>query len=130
MKINIICDCLHLDKHKRELAERPIYLSTDPHRGNVYLNLEGLAQDLGCDIDSLSRDFCEIASYIYVADKALPRGEFGHWGRSLSFLVPVRNPSKWNAVKRILTNTLSTLSGDNLHFQFVQRIHKDNRQDT
>lgn len=123
MKINIICDHqLRPEAARRfRLAETPIHLSADPRLGNVYLNPDAIARDLGRPLDSLSRDLCEIAAYVYLADKALSRGQYEKWTRNLSFLVPVRNPARWNAVKGLLMNTIGTLSGDNVQFTFVRK---------
>jgi 7-cyano-7-deazaguanine synthase in queuosine biosynthesis len=123
MKINIVCDHQLRSEFTRRirLQEAPVFLSTDPRFGNVYLDLGAIGRDLGHPLDSLSRDLCEIAAYVYLGDKALSRGQYEKWTRNLSFLVPVRNPERWNAVKGLLTNTIGTLSGDNVQFTFVRK---------
>jgi 7-cyano-7-deazaguanine synthase in queuosine biosynthesis len=123
MKINIIGDYQLRPEYRRRFKFRkPVtYLSADTRFGNVYLNPENISQDLGRPLDSLSLDLCEIAAYLFMADKSFKRGDYGKWTRNLSFLIPVRNPERWNSVKAILTNTLATLSGDNLEFHFVKR---------
>jgi 7-cyano-7-deazaguanine synthase in queuosine biosynthesis len=82
---------------------------------------ENISGDLGRPLDSLSLDLCEIAAYVFMADKSFKRGDYGKWTRDLSFLVPVRNPERWNSVKAILTKTVATLSGDNVEFHFVKK---------
>jgi 7-cyano-7-deazaguanine synthase in queuosine biosynthesis len=131
MKINIVCDHqLRSELTRRfRLQETPVFLSTDPRFGNVYLDLGAIGRDLGHPLDSLSRDLCEIAAYVYLGDKALSRGQYEKWTRNLSFLVPVRNPKRWNAVKGLLMNTIGTLSGDNVQFNFVRKAEKESSRD-
>jgi 7-cyano-7-deazaguanine synthase in queuosine biosynthesis len=56
-----------------------------------------------------------------MGDKAVSRGGYEKWTRNLSYLIPVRNPELWNSVSEILTNTIATLSGDNVQFKFVPK---------
>ena len=121
--INIICDYQLRAEHRRRFKFRKpaTYLSADPRFGNVYVNPENISRDLGTQLDSLSLDLCEIAAYVFMADKSFKRGDYGKWTRTFSFLVPVRNPERWNSVKTILTNTVATLSGDNIEFHFVKK---------
>lgn len=123
MKINIVCNFLCLPKYRKrfEIDEKAIYLSPDSAHGNIFFDPAALAQTLGRELDPISLDFCEIAAYVYLADKAIPRGEFDHWPRNLSFLVPVREPAKWDAVKGLLRNTIALLSGDSVQFHFVEK---------
>jgi 7-cyano-7-deazaguanine synthase in queuosine biosynthesis len=123
MKINVVCDFLRLDEYKGrfQIAEKAVYLSPDPQLGNVHFDPRAVERDLGRKLDSLSLDLCEIAAFVYLADKSVARGEFDRWARTLSFLVPVRNPAKWNSVKGVLRNTVATLTGDNVQFSFVKR---------
>jgi hypothetical protein len=123
MKINIICDFLLRPEYRKkfDFDERAVYLSSDSKHGNVHLDFDALARDLKCQPDPVTLDFCEIAAYVYLADKAIPRGEFDNWARDLSFLIPVRNPAKWNLVKQPLRNVVATLTGDNVQFHFVKR---------
>ncbi len=123
MKINIVCDFPNLESlpHNLEIADNAVYLSADPTRGNLSFEPEILSRDLGASLDAISLDLCEIASYIYLADKGIRRGEFDRWARQLSFLIPVRKPAKWNSVKRHLVNTIATLTGDGLRFHFTKR---------
>jgi 7-cyano-7-deazaguanine synthase in queuosine biosynthesis len=124
MKINIICDYQRRAEWSRSLTfQRPVlHLSAEPRFGNVYVNPQNISQDLGRPLDSLSLDLCEVAAYVFMADKSFPRGDYGKWTRNLSFLIPVRDPDRWNSVKAILTNTVATLSGDNVEFHFVPKV--------
>ncbi len=122
MKINIICDYQKRAEYRRfKLQEPLLYLSSDARFGNAYFNPDNVSQILGQQLDSVSLDLCEIATYVYLADKALSRGQYDNWTRNLSFLVPVRNPKRWDSAKSALTNAVSMLSGDNIEFHFVQK---------
>lgn len=126
MAIDIICDYEIRPEWRVPERKRPLLLlSTDSARGNVYLEPAKLEKSLGVALDPLSLDLCEIAAYVYLADKAVARGRYEKWVRDLSFLIPVRMPSRWNAARKLLTNTVGTLSGDNVRFRFVK---KDNRK--
>ena len=129
MKINIVCDYQLRPKYIRHFKfQKPVlHLSADPRFGNVYVNPQKISEALGRPLDSLSLDLCEIAAYVFTSDKSLPRGDYGKWTRNLSFLVPVRNPERWNSVKAILTNTVATLSGDNVEFHFVPKLAEKGR---
>jgi 7-cyano-7-deazaguanine synthase in queuosine biosynthesis len=120
---NLICDYELHAAYRRLIKpkETTIYLSADAAFGNVYLKPEAIAQALGTQLDPVSLDLCEIAAYVYMGDKAVSRGKYEKWTRNLSWIVPVREPERWNSVKDILTNTISTLSGDNVRFTFVPR---------
>lgn len=124
MNVNVVCDYQLRSEYRRRFKFRKpaIHLSADPCFGNVYVNPENISADLGQPLDSLSLDLCEIAAYVFMADKSFKRGDYGKWTRNLSFLVPMRNPERWNSVKAILTNTVATLSGDNIEFHFVKKI--------
>lgn len=118
----IICDH-RLRPEWRRLATRSscVWLSTDPRQGNVYLDPAKLGEGLGGTLDPLVLDLCEVAAYVYLADKAVSRPRYENWVRDFSFHVPVRVPSRWNAVRSLLVNTVGTLSGDNVQFHFVQK---------
>lgn len=130
--VNIICDYRMRPQYRTRLraGDQNVYLSADPQFGNVYVNAQDIARDLGQPLDSVSLDLCEVAAYIFMADKSFKRGDYGKWTRNFSFLVPVRNPEHWNSVKAILTNTVATLSGDNIEFHFVKKIEAKNRKRT
>lgn len=122
MPINIICD--HQPRPQWRglgLVDRPLFLSVNPKKGNIYLEPVKLEASLEARLDPLSLDLCEIAAFVYMADKLVPRGRHEKWVRDLSFLIPVRSPARWNEVRTLLTHTVSTLSGDNVQFRFVKK---------
>lgn len=120
---NLVCDFQLRPEHRRLIKpkETTVYLSADEAFGNVYLKPEAITQALGSPLDPVSLDLCEIAAYVYLGDKAVSRGKYEQWTRNLSWIVPVRDPERWNSVKEILTNTIATLSGDNVRFTFVPK---------
>jgi len=121
MKINVVCDLQDRNEYKKrfQISEKAVHLSADAKLGNVSLDIAGIERELGCKLDSISLDLCEIASYVYLADKSIARGGFDNWARDLAFLIPVRNPAKWNAVKQLLRNAIATLTGDRVQLNFV-----------
>jgi 7-cyano-7-deazaguanine synthase in queuosine biosynthesis len=71
-------------------------------------------------------DLLDIASYVYAADQATPRGKkdvdtFGRqWRRKLDFIIPVRDAEFWGdaEIAGLLQNTLGFLSDDYYSFRF------------
>jgi 7-cyano-7-deazaguanine synthase in queuosine biosynthesis len=121
MRINVVCGLQDGNEYKKrfQISEKAVYLSADAKLGNVSLDIAGIERNLGCKLDPISLDLCEIAAYVYLADKSIPRGGFDNWARDLAFLIPVRNPAKWNAAKQLLRNVIATLTGDRIQLNFV-----------
>src|SRR2546423_1773454 len=125
MYINLICDYQLRPEYQRLVGrkEKVVYLSVDDSFGNLLFNARSFSRDMGKPLDSVSLDLCEIAAYVYLGDKAVARGSYEKWTRNLSYIVPVRTLELWNSVKEILTNTLATLSGDNIRLHFVPKAN-------
>lgn len=95
---------------------------------NVSLRIKDIDSQLLKNIPSPFHDLIEIATYIYCADQAITRGgdgvdNFGEdWRRRMFFRIAVRNPDLWNSspLKDHLIETLSFLSEDEYHFDFVK----------
>jgi hypothetical protein len=93
---------------------------------NVRLEIEDISRRLIANISDVHADLLEIASYIYAADSAIPRGgktdaQLGaRWRRKLRFVIPVRQPKLWSSdpVLAALVETISFLSDDNYAFEF------------
>ena len=93
---------------------------------NVRLAIEDISRRLLANISDVHADLLEIASYIYAADSAIPRGgktdaQLGAWWRrNLRFVIPVRQPKLWssNPVLTALVETISFLSDDDYGFEF------------
>jgi len=96
----------------------------------VHLKSDDLSRPVTADIPSVFADLIEIATYVYVADQAVTRGGDGvenvgaDWRRRLLFTVPVRNVKFWRnpEVMEALVETLSFLSEDEYHFEFVELL--------
>ena len=87
---------------------------------NVRLEIGDISRRLLANISDIHADLLEIASYIYAADSAIPRGgntdaQLGaRWRRKLRFVIPVRQPNLWSSdpVLSALVETISFLSDD------------------
>lgn len=97
----------------------------------VHLKSDDLSRPVSANIPTVFADLIEIATYVYVADQAVTRGGDGvenvgaDWRRRLLFTIPVRNPKFWRKpeVMTALVETLSFLSEDEYHFDFVDLTH-------
>jgi hypothetical protein len=95
---------------------------------NVNIRFENVAKVFRQDLSDRLVDFLEIASYVFTADTATPRGKkwadddsTEPWGRDLAFLVAVREPDLWNdpRIKSALEEVLGFLSDDRYAFSFT-----------
>ena len=93
---------------------------------NVRLKIADISRPLLANIPNVLIDLLEVASYVYAADSAIPRGgrtdaQMGaHWRRKLRFVIPVRLPELWSSepVRSALVETLSFLSDDEYELEF------------
>jgi hypothetical protein len=109
------------------VADRaPLRLSLwEPDR-NVRLCIADIRRGMLGDIPTAFRDLIEVATYVYAADQAVPRGsgtdqDLGAaWRRRLFFRIPVRCLDLWSdpAVRTLLVESLSFLTEDEYDFQF------------
>jgi hypothetical protein len=108
--------------------KKPLALRLWGTAENVSLRISDIRSQLLKDIPSSFHDLVEIATYVYCADQAITRGgdgvdNFGeNWRRRMFFRIAVRNPDLWNSspLKDQLIETLSFLSEDEYHFDFVK----------
>ena len=113
--------------HERGGAAR-LDLNLHGSSANVRLEIEDISRRLLENISDVHADLLEIASYIYAADSAIPRGgktdaRLGaRWRRKLRFVIPVREFKLWSsdAVLAALVETISFLSDDDYEFEFCQ----------
>jgi hypothetical protein len=92
----------------------------------VRVSFDELVRPLFGEVPDPFRDLLDVAVYVYIADRAAPRGDptdrgFGKdWRRRLSFCIPVRQPDRWNdsALRLLLVGALSFLSEDEYDFRF------------
>ena len=80
----------------------PLCLRMWRPRRNVNLVIEDVRRRMYHDVPPQFLDLIDIATFVYCADQAIPRGStsevaFGeNWRRKLFFRIPVRSPDLWN----------------------------------
>ena len=110
----------------RKSGVTSLSLSLHGRSPNVRLQIADISRRLLANIPDTLVDLLEVASYIYAADSAVPRGgtadaKMGaRWRRKFRFVIPVRLPDLWSsdAVSSALVETLSFLSEDDYEFEF------------
>jgi 7-cyano-7-deazaguanine synthase in queuosine biosynthesis len=98
-----------------------------PHK-NADLRIQDIHQRFITNISDVFIDLLEIASYVYCADQAIPRGgktdpQMGaNWRRRLNFHIPVRRYDIWSSpeILECLSMTLGFLSDDFYTFTFTK----------
>jgi hypothetical protein len=99
---------------------------------NVYIRFENLTKVFCHDLSPRLLDFLEIASYVFSADCATPRGKkwtddqsTEPWSRNFAFVIPVREPAFWGTekIQNLLEEVLGFLSNDKYSFTFVPLEH-------
>ena len=97
-------------------------------RPNVNIRFENVARIFRKDLSPRLIDFLEIASYVYSADCATPRGKkwadedsTEPWTRDFSFLIAVRDLEFWARpeIQCLIEEALNFLSNDKYSFNFV-----------
>jgi len=95
---------------------------------NVHIRFENVAKVFRQNLSPRLIDFLEIASYVYSADCASPRGKkwtdddsTEPWSRDFSFVIPVREPEFWAGaeIQCLIEKILNFLSNDKYSFNFV-----------
>src|SRR5271170_4236265 len=103
---------------------------------NVHIRFENVAKVFRQNLSPRLIDFVEIASYVYSADCATPRGEkwiddnsTEPWTRDLSFVIPVRDLEFWaqEDIQSLIEKILNFLSNDRYSFSFVP-LERDRSQ--
>ena len=108
------------------MREASLYLDLHEHGRNVRLEIRDIGKRLLAPMPNELLDLLDIATYVYAADNALPRGSKrdsrlgARWRRPLHFLVPVRNLELWNSepVRSALIDTLNFLADETYSFEF------------
>jgi hypothetical protein len=105
-----------------------VELDSIGNKPNVHIRFEDVATVFRQDLSPRLVDFLEIASYVFTADCATPRGKkwtddssTEPWGRDLAFVIPVREPAFWETaeIKNVIEEVLGFLSNDKYSFTFV-----------
>ncbi len=110
----------------REGSASSLSLNLHGTSANVRLQIADISKRLLANIPDMLVDLLEVASYIYAADSAIPRGgrigaHMGkRWRRNFRFVIPVRLPDLWSSgpVSSALVETLSFLSEDDYKLEF------------
>ena len=106
-------------------------------KSNVHIRFENVAKVFRQNLSPRLIDFLEIASYVYSADCATPRGKTWTddnstepWSRDFSFVIPVREPEFWARaeIQNLLERILNFLSDDKYSFNFVPLRHDRSEQ--
>jgi hypothetical protein len=96
-----------------------IVVSTLPRGGNVTLRFEIDGKPLEVALDKTRRDFLDMATCVYVLDELVLREKApNYWTRAFDVLLPVHEPTRWQAVGPALESMLWTLAGDEYKFAF------------
>ena len=122
----ILCGSAHASGNG--YASKSLQLRIDDE---IHLKSDDLSRPVSANIPTTFADLIEIATYVYVADQAVTRGGNGvenagaDWRRKLLFTIPVRNLNFWRRpeMMQALVETLSFLSEDEYHFEFVDLTH-------
>ncbi len=71
---------------------------------------------------ALALDLLDLATAVYLADLAVPRGANEAWVRDVELVLAVREVDFWQAQEPALARLLQRLSGDNFSFRFHPRV--------
>jgi hypothetical protein len=101
----------------------------------VWLDWRSAQRNAACDHSELplpsgperavARDLLDMATAIYLADLAVPRGRNEDFVRELELVLPVREPDFWQAQEPHLAWLLQRLCGDQVHLEFHPREGED-----
>lgn len=126
-EILVLCNHTTLDEIPTRIEfDEQIQINAIPPNQNLRLQIENITHQILSNLNPISKDLLEIASYIYYADCSIKRGSdrdvFSEdWRRKFDFVIPISNPDLWNSenINNKLKNTLEYLSGDEYSFTFL-----------
>jgi len=83
-------------------------------------------QDMGVFPSEVGVDLLIVAAHVHAADTRISRAEQSQdsWTREIRLVVPVSDPSRWNAAAGTLTRMLNFLTGDRWSIGFRPRPRK------
>ena len=95
---------------------------------NINRKIEVIEKRMVADVPDHLQDLLDIATYVFVADRMVPRGGAtlpnmgSDWHRRFRLSIAVRDPGRWNTpdVKIALEDLLGFLSGDHFRFDFFR----------
>src|SRR4051812_4408091 len=113
-------------------SSRVLRLCLHGPKPNLRVRIQDISSRLVSNIPDVLVDLLEVATYVYAADSAVPRGgptdvQFGaQWRRKLRFIIPGRCPDFWSSgpVSSALVETLGFVSEDDYQFEFTSRISR------
>jgi 7-cyano-7-deazaguanine synthase in queuosine biosynthesis len=119
--VNVLVSDDITDKLAANYALEPSCVKIRFVEPNITVNndLQNIEKLIGHNLNPLVLDFYNIALAVYLADLQI-RKKAKTGCRTISILISVSNPSKWNSVRKELEGTLRFLSGDTFNFHFVQ----------
>ena len=95
-----------------------------PHR-NAASTLTDLERSLPAPLTPLARDFLDVATGIFLADIAVPRGRNEQWVRDICLGLVVRELDFWQSAANLLTRLVHLLTADNFAFTFEPRCAEE-----
>ena len=101
------------------------HLDWDSDRRNAARDLSSLCAISRVPCPPVLEDLLDIATAVYLADIASPRGTLQEWVRDIQISVPVRDLEFWLNAHGDLTYLLYTLTRDNISIQFHQHEHTE-----
>jgi len=126
-EILVLCNHTTLDEIPTRIEfDEQIQINAIPPNQNLRLQIENITHPILSNLNPISKDLLEIASYIYYADCSIKRGSdrdvfAKDWKRKFNFVIPVNNPDLWNnqTINNLLKDTIEFLSGDEFSFTFL-----------
>jgi len=103
------------------LAQADWLLDWESAQRNAVLTLDHLERSLPAALSPLARDFVDVATGIFLADIAVPRGRNEQWVRDIELRLVVRELDFWQSVSRPLTRLVHLLTADNFTITFCPR---------
>jgi len=122
---------------KGSISQYARRLNSIPPYENVFLVASNISRKLAQDLNPLSLDLLDIASYIYCVDKSKTRGgqtfplDGQNWYRQFELSIPVRCPDIWQKtqVNNKLIELLRFMANDDYRFNF-RKLKTDFPRDT
>lgn len=107
-------------------GSRTVIVNTLLDGGNVTVRLKLDGKALEIENDSITRDFLDISTLIYIVDEIDPRKRSkDHWSRRFDVIAPVKEPKRWMKHEASLRKMLHTLAGDDYRFNWLKRPELD-----
>lgn len=107
-------------------GSRTAVINTLKPGGNVTLRAKLDGKAVAFENDSLTRDFLDLATLIYIVDELeLRKHSKDHWSRKFEVIAPVKSPKLWEKHEELLRRVLKTLAGDDYNFAWMNRPKLD-----